>query len=96
MTTVKKTIFLHVIISVAVFAFIFYSQTGVSGGDMAIVIFSLMAGLTHVITVSVYFTLKKVNVLSIVIPVIIVSQVAELVIFAKWGYPINTFIKNIK
>jgi len=35
-------------------------------------------------------------VLSAVIAAIILSQVAELTIFAQWGHPINELIKNFK
>ena len=83
-------------LSFILFAFIFYSQAGVSGGDIAIVIFNLMAGIIYIIMASVYLALRKSKDLSAVIITIIISQIAEMIIFVAWGSSINDFIKHFK
>lgn len=87
---------IQVLLSFGMYAFIFYSYAGKSGGDMAIVIVNIMAGLLHILLVTVYFAFRKSKGLSAVILAIILSQIAELTIFAVWGYSINEFIKNFK
>lgn len=96
MTTIQKIIIAQIAISFTAFALLFYSYAGESGGDMAIIMFNLIAGILQMVFVSIYFTIRKANVLSPAIAAIILSQVTELTIFAQWGHPINDLIKNFK
>jgi hypothetical protein len=96
LSQINKIIIFNILVSFLVFAIIFYIQAGTSGGDMAIIIFNILAGLIHIVLVCLYFTFKKLNVLSAVNLAIILSQIVEMVIFAEWGYPLNEFIKNFK
>ena len=85
---------INVLISITMFIYIFHSYAGVSGGDIAIISANILFGLFQILIVATitnrYF--GKIN--NAIILAIIIMQVIELIIFLKWGYSINEFLKK--
>ncbi|KOS07863.1 hypothetical protein AM493_18720 [Flavobacterium akiainvivens] len=91
-----KPVIVNIIISIIIFALVFYSQAGVSGGDMAILLFTVMAGLVHITIAALYNkTAKKRQVLPIVMA-IIAMLVLELITVQLFGLEINRWLKQYK
>lgn len=92
----RKVTIINIIVSVVMFAYIFYCYAGVSGGDMAIIVANVFFGLIQLIVNRLYFFIKKDSFSNQVIKIIIVIQLIELMIFIYFGYPINETIKSFK
>ena len=90
----KRWTVINLLISIIMFIFIFYRCVGVSGGDMAIIIFNVMFGLFQILVVATITNryIGKTN--NRIILTIILTQIIELIIFFKWGYSINEFLKK--
>lgn len=90
----KKFIIINVLISLLAFVFIFYKCIGVSGGDMAIVIFNVIFGILQLILNLVILKIKNHSFILEVILSIIVIQIIEMLIFSQFGYYINEWVKH--
>jgi hypothetical protein len=91
-----KPIIVNIIISIIIFAVVFYSQAGVCGGNMAILLFTVMAGLVHITIAALYNkTTKKREVLPIVMAIIAIL-VLELITVQLFGLEINRWLKQYK
>jgi hypothetical protein len=74
------------------FVYIFYSNIGISGGDMAIIAFNIIFGIFQIIMVAIFA--NRNNSKSLIIITVIILQIIELIIFIKWGYLINEYLKK--
>ncbi|TRW97020.1 hypothetical protein [Flavobacterium gawalongense] len=94
MASIRKNInlFINIIISITVFIFIFYSNMGKSGGDMAIVIMNFIFGFIQLISVLILGLFsKKINYKIII--AIICMQIIEIFVFVNFGREINEYYK---
>lgn len=89
-----KWIWGNVILSVLMFCVIFYLNVGVSGGDIAIVIFNLMfAILQLIVNVILLYQNKSIGTLKIVVT-IIMTNIFLIFLFTEFGSGINSWIKR--
>ncbi len=89
-----KWIWGNVILSVLMFCVIFYLNVGVSGGDIAIVIFNLMfAILQLIVNVILLYRNKSIGTLKIVVT-IIMTNIFLIFLFTEFGSGINSWIKR--
>ena len=95
MISIRKNInlFINIIISITVFIFIFYSNMGKSGGDMAIVIMNFIFGFIQLISIFILGLFsKKINYKIII--AIICMQIIEIFVFINFGREINEYYKS--
>lgn len=90
-----KYIVFNCLLSIVIFALIFYSYAGVSGGDIAIGMFNIMFGVVQILAASVFLRKKKGTLVNVVLA-IIALQVLEMVVLVNVGYDINEWIKHLK
>lgn len=95
MKALSRWTIVNAVVSFLLFTLIAYSQAGVSGGDIVIVIFNIMAGLAQIIIIAVVAGITGHKSAQMILAVIIM-QALELSVFIQWGYTINEFIKSIK
>lgn len=89
----KKWLTLNLLISLTVFFVLFFSFSGVSGGDMAIFIFNIFFGLTLIVFNGFLLRKKEDNLDLKIIAFIFLINVLELIILSKWGSDINNFLR---
>lgn len=88
----KKNIYVNVAVSLIAFVLIFYFNLAKSGGDIAIVIMSILFCLTQLLFLLIYGIItKKINFKLILL--IIILQIVELVFFFTFGNTINKYYK---
>jgi hypothetical protein len=90
-----KHIILNCLLSIVIFALIFYSQAGVSGGDVAIGIFNIMFGLLQMLSAFLVLRKNKGQASSVLLA-IVAMQVLEMVVLVNFGYSINEWLKYLK
>ncbi|UOK41610.1 MULTISPECIES: hypothetical protein [Flavobacterium] len=90
----KNFIVFNILISIFMFAFIFYRCAGMSGGDLAIIAFNIMFGIFQLISNNIYLSRFKPKMVFKVLFSIIIIQIIELIIFIIYGYQINEWIKS--
>ena len=89
-----KWIWGNVILSIVMFCIIFYLNVGVSGGDIAIVMFNCMfAMLQLIVNVILLYRNKSVGTIKIVVA-IIVTNIFLIFLFTEYGSGINSWIKR--
>ena len=89
-----KWIWGNVILSIVMFCIIFYLNVGVSGGDIAIVMFNCMfAMLQLIVNVILLYRNKSVGTIKIVVA-IIVTNIFLIFLFTEYGSGINSWIKS--
>lgn len=76
------------------FIYIFHSYVGVSGGDIAIIFANIIFGLFQILIVATITNRYGGKTNNAIILVIVILQIIELIIFLKWGYSINEFLKK--
>lgn len=90
----KKFITINALISLLAFVFIFYKCIGVSGGDMAIVIFNVMFGMLQLVLNLILLLIKKHSFILQVELSILTMQIIEMLIFSQFGYYIEELVKH--
>ena len=90
----KNFIVFNVLISIFMFAFIFYRCAGMSGGDLVIITFNIMFGIVQLISNNIYLSLIKSKIRFNVLLSIIIIQIIELIVFIIYGYQTNEWIKS--
>ena len=89
-----KWIWGNVILSILIFCLIFYLNVGVSGGDIAIVIFNCMFALLQlIVNVILLYRNKNVGTLKIVVTIIL-TNIFLIFLFTEYGSGINSWIKR--
>ena len=89
-----KWIWGNVILTILIFCLIFYLNVGVSGGDIAIVIFNFMFALLQlIVNVILLYRNKNVGTLKIVVTIIL-TNIFLLFLFTEYGSGINSWIKR--
>lgn len=89
-----KWIWGNVILSILIFCLIFYLNVGVSGGDIAIVIFNFMFALLQlIVNVILLYRNKNVGTLKIVVTIIL-TNIFLIFLFTEYGSGINSWIKR--
>ncbi len=85
-----KWIWGNVILSILAFCVIFYLNVGVSGGDMAIVIFNFMFAILQIIVnIILLFRSKSIGTLKIVITIILIN-IFLMFLFTEYGSGLAT------
>jgi hypothetical protein len=88
----RKNIYVNIAISLISFVLIFYLNLAKSGGDIAIVIMSILFCLIQLFFLLVYGLItKKINFKLMLI--VVVLQIVELVFFFSFGNAINKYYK---
>ena len=80
-------------VSISMFAYIFYSNLGVSGGDMAIMAFNIIFGILQIIMIAI-FTSRTNDKKHLIILAVIILQIIELLVFLKWGFSISKYLSQ--
>ncbi|CAM4421574.1 hypothetical protein [Flavobacterium terrigena] len=75
------------------FAYIFYSNLGVSGGDMAIVAFNIIFGILQIIMIAI-FTSRTNDKKHLIILTVIILQIIELLVFLAYGFLISKYLSQ--
>lgn len=89
-----KWIWGNVILSILIFCLIFYLNVGVSGRDIAIVIFNFMFALLQlIVNVILLYRNKNVGTLKIVVTIIL-TNIFLIFLFTEYGSGINSWIKR--
>lgn len=88
---VNKGIIINAVVSITMFAYIFYSNLGVSGGDMAIMAFNIIFGVLQIIMITV-FTSSTNDKKHLILLTVVILQIIELLIFLKWGFSISKYL----
>ena len=89
----NKWIAINALVSITMFAYIFYSNLGVSGGDMAIMAFNIIFGILQIIMVAV-FTSRTNDKKHLIILTVIILQIIELLVFLQWGFSISKYLSQ--
>ena len=89
----NKWIAINALVSISMFAYIFYSNLGVSGGDMAIMAFNIIFGILQIIIIAV-FTSSTNDKKHLIILTVIILQIIELLVFLKWGFSISKYLSQ--
>jgi len=79
---INKWISINAVVSISMFAYIFYSNLGVSGGDMAIMAFNIIFGILQIIMIAI-FTSSTNDKKHLIIITVIILQIIELLVFLK-------------
>jgi hypothetical protein len=88
-----KWIWGNIVLSIFMFCTIFYLNVGVSGGDMAIVIFAFIVAILQLI-VNVILLYKKQTVSTVkIVSAIILTNVFLITLFSEYGHSVNSWIK---
>jgi hypothetical protein len=88
-----KWIWGNIVLSIFMFCTIFYLNVGVSGGDMAIVIFAFIVAILQLI-VNVILLYKKQTVSTVkIVSAIILTNVFLIALFSEYGHSVNNWIK---
>lgn len=90
---VNKWITINALVSIAMFAYIYYSNLGVSGGDMAIMAFNIIFGILQIIMIAI-FTSRMNDKKHLIIITVIILQIIELLVFLKWGFSIRNYLSQ--
>lgn len=80
-------------VSISMFAYIFYSNLGVSGGDMAIMAFNIIFGILQIIMIAI-FTSRMNDKKHLIIITVIILQIIEMLVFLKWGFSISKYLSQ--
>ncbi len=94
MLKLNKWILINIAISVAMFIYIFYYYLGKSGGDMAIMAINILFGFFQILLVIIIPNKSSKTIKYKIILAILVLQTVELVVFLKFGYSINEYLKK--
>jgi hypothetical protein len=90
---INKWISINALVSISMFAYIFYSNLGVSGGDMAIMAFNIIFGILQIIMIAI-FTSRTNYKKHLIILAVIILQIIELLVFLKWGFSISKYLSQ--
>jgi hypothetical protein len=90
---INKWISINAVVSISMFAYIFYSNLGVSGGDMAIMAFNIIFGILQIIMIAI-FTSSTNDKKHLIIITVIILQIIELLVFLKWGFSIKEYLSQ--
>lgn len=89
-----KWIWANVILSILMFCVIFYLNVGISGGDIAIVIFNFVfVTLQLIVNVILLYRNKNIETWKIVLAIIL-TNVLLMFLFTEYGSGINSWIKR--
>jgi hypothetical protein len=75
------------------FAYIFYSNLGVSGGDMAIMALNIIFGILQIIMIAI-FTKSTNDKKHLILFTVVILQIIELLVFLKWGFSISKYLSQ--
>jgi hypothetical protein len=90
---INKWISINAVVSISMFAYIFYSNLGVSGGDMAIMAFNIIFGILQIIMIAI-FTSSTNDKKHLIIITVIILQIIELLVFLKWGFSVSKYLSQ--
>jgi hypothetical protein len=89
-----KLIWGNVILSVLIFCVIFFLNVGVSGGDIAIIMFNCMFAILQLI-INIIFLYKNKNIETIkIVSAIILTNILLIFLFMEYGSGMNRWIKS--
>lgn len=75
------------------FAYIFYSNLGVSGGDIAIMALNIIFGILQIIMIAI-FTKSTNDKKHLILFTVVILQIIELLVFLKWGFSIKEYLSQ--
>lgn len=91
---VNRWTVINALISITMFIYIFHSYAGISGGNIAILFANVLFGLFQILIIATITNRYGGKTNGAIILTIIILQIIELIIFLKWGYSINEFLKK--
>jgi hypothetical protein len=90
---INKWISINALVSISMFAYIFYSNLGVSGGDMAIMALNIIFGILQIIMIAI-FTKSTNDKKHLILFTVVILQIIELLVFLKWGFSISKYLSQ--
>lgn len=90
---INKWISINALVSISMFAYIFYSNLGVSGGDMAIMALNIILGILQIIMIAI-FTKSTNDKKHLILFTVVILQIIELLVFLKWGFSIKEYLSQ--
>ncbi|MBC5835043.1 hypothetical protein G6N05_12050 [Flavobacterium sp. F372] len=90
---INKWISINALVSISMFAYIFYTNLGVSGGDMAIIALNIIFGIFQIIMIAI-FTKSTNDKKHLILLTVVILQIIELLVFLKWGFSISKYLSQ--
>jgi len=90
----QKLLLINILLSITLFLLIFFYYIGVSGGDMAILAFTVIVHILLLIINIIFFRKIKIHLKLYIVLTIILLLVVETLIFLKYGYYFNTILRK--
>ena len=89
----QKFLLINIFLSISFFLLIFYKFLGVSGGDLAIIAFTII---THIILILInaFFFKIPVETKFYLIILIIALLILEIILFVNFGYYLNDVLRK--
>lgn len=89
----QKFLLINIFLSISFFLLIFYKFLGVSGGDLAIIAFTII---THIILILInaFFFKIPVETKFYLIILIIALLILEIILFVNFGYYLNDVLRQ--
>ena len=89
----QKFLLINIFLSISFFLLIFYKFLGVSGGDLAIIAFTII---THIILILINAFLFKIPIETkfYLIILIIALLILEIILFVNFGYYLNDVLRK--
>ena len=93
MKSFQKLLLINIFLSISLSLLIFFKFLGVSGGDMAIIAFTII---THIILILLNVFIFKIPVETkfYLIIVIIILLILEIILFVNFGYYLNDVLRQ--
>jgi hypothetical protein len=93
MNMFQKLLVTNILLSIALFSLIFYYFLGVSGGDMAILAFTIFANILLILVNIIFVKKIQIQLKLYLILVVFLFLIIEIFFFLKFGYYINTMLR---
>lgn len=90
----QKFLVINILLSITLFLLIFFYYIGVSGGDMAILAFTVIVHILLLIINVVFFRKIQMNLKLYIVLTIILFLVIEILLFLKYGYYFNIILRQ--
>ena len=93
MKSFQKLLLINIFLSISLSLLIFFKFLGVSGGDMAIIAFTII---THIILILINIFIFKIPIETkfYLIMVIIILLIFEIILFVNFGYYLNDVLRQ--
>ncbi len=89
----QKFFLINTLLSISFFLFIFFKFLGVSGGDMAIIAFTIIIHIILIIINVIFFKITIKQKLYLILLILLVLTI-EIILFSYFGYYLNEVLRQ--